>query len=323
MESQMTPQHQLARLNAARMQTFFGKVYPGCRVHLVTCETDGLTYLQIDGVVAFLIERSKGIVSTKIFRHSDGGRLFLFDNSPKEGDRDRRLKTHVRMWQLFVNSQQGKDVLSRWRIPTGNATLNRMLENGMPTTTLRMVAKSPEPDTESEYKKYVPRQPVVKPRKFPVQRFNILVVQDGKHGNQHLDAFLDTTIQFRKVAEQRIILFTQNPLMENLVHRLKQRQDHAKFDLTFQWAQTLEELTECFETAQTDKADYVDLHLIVDAPDLVEVQVERRNWFNTRSQTFKAIALQDVAEACPIISVIIPEPKIEKVGEQWADHLAE
>lgn len=310
MDSLMTVQHQLARLNLRRMQSFFSKVFPGCRVHLVRCEEDGLTYLQIDGVISFLILRSKNVVTSKVFRHSDGGRLFMFDNSPKEGDRDRRLKPHVRMWNLFVASQQGKDVLSRWRIPTGNATLNLKIQNGLVPG---------EFSGSPEMKRFEP--PAVKPRRFPVQRFNMVVVQEGKEGTHRIDEFVTMLIQFRKVAEERIIVFTQNPILSGLVERMKQRIGQP-FDYSVQWAQSLEELVECHKTAEFDKPDYVNLHLIIDAPDLVDIKLRSNNWFNTRSQTFKSITLQDVAEACPVISVIVPEQNIEKRGEQWADHSA-
>lgn len=311
MESLMTVQHQLARLNLRRMQSFFSKVFPGCRVHLVRCETDGLTYLQIDGVISFLIQRSKNIVTSKVFRHTDAGRLFMFDNSPKDGEKDRRLKPHVRMWTLFTFSQQGKDVLSRWRIPTGNAKVNQLLESGLSKGAF---AGAPEPAPRFE-------PPAVKPRRFPMQRFNMVVVQEGKEGSRRLDEFVTMLIQFRKVAEERIIVFTQNPILTGLVERMKQRIGQP-FDFSIQWAQSLEELVECHKTAETDKQDYVNLHLIIDAPDLVDIKLHTNNWFNTRSQTFKAITLQDVAEACPVISVIVPENNIEKRGEQWADHSA-
>lgn len=310
MDSLITIQHQLARLNLRRMQSYFSKVFPGCRVYLFTCEVERLTYLQIDGVISFLIERKRNIVYTKVFRHTDGGRLFMFDNSPKEGDRDKRMKPHIRMWNLFVASQQGKDVLSRWRIPAGNAKVNHLLESG-----LAPGAFSGAP----ELKRFEP--PAVKPRRFPMQRFNMVVVQEGKEGSRRLDEFVTMLIQFRKVAEERIIVFTQNPILTGLVERMRQRIGQP-FDFSIQWAQSLEELVECHKTAEIDKQDYVNLHLIIDAPDLVEIKLHSNNWFNTRSQTFKAIALQDVAEACPVISVIVPEQNIEKRGEQWADHSA-
>ena len=142
-------QEELASRMLKRMQFAFAKQFPRCEVKLdQTKQPNGFAYLEIEKVVSFLILPGG---HSKIYALDDDGvGQFQFDNAPKDGDRDRRMKSHDRMWRLFMASEIGQEKIKKWnalptqtkvrKIPTGLPALDKALENGLSSGTMTTFA---------------------------------------------------------------------------------------------------------------------------------------------------------------------------------------
>lgn len=122
-----------------RMEFAFRKQFPRCEVKVLSERgMPAMAYLQIDYVVRFIFI---GSMETKIYSlDNDNNPTFQFSNVPKDGVGDRRMKSHDRMWRLFMASEIGQEKIKKWNalptqkrvpIPTGLPALDKALENGL------------------------------------------------------------------------------------------------------------------------------------------------------------------------------------------------
>lgn len=148
-------QEERTRLMQKRMQFAFLKQFPRCVVEVVESGTfpNTLFFLEIKGVVSYCIFENG---ETRLLSLDESGiASFQFDNYPQEGDRDRRIKSHDRMWRLFMASPIGQEKIKAWnalpkdskRIPTGFPVLDEALARDLPRGALTTFgARRKEPD---------------------------------------------------------------------------------------------------------------------------------------------------------------------------------
>lgn len=300
-------QEERARLMLKRMQFAFSKQFPRCVVRLVPAVRFGLAYLEIERVVSYLILPDG---NSKILSLGEDGRAtFMFDNSPQDGDRDRRMKSHDRMWRLFMASEIGQEKIKKW--------------NALPVQTrVRVLPQDPEqmktgfPLLDEKLKGGIPAGRMVAfgaPEKPRVSKtYNCLMVGVSDKADAMVLAEIEN-IQVNRVRnKENVIMFSMGSLskiqrteQDKLALKLKP-DPHAFFHV-----KSPIELVAAVEVIRTHEGPGQRLHLIIDSTTFVEFAEPNRELDNCGFALpfrFKNPALKKIAENVDTLTVVVKSP---------------
>lgn len=289
-----------------RMQFAFSKQFPRCEVKLVTGKWgQGQAFLEIENVVSFLILPCG---TSKIFALDDAGiSTFLFDNYPQDGDLDRRMKSHDRMWRLFMASPIGQEKIKAWnalpvqtrvRMPpqqmaekmeTGLPLLNEKLQGGIPAGRMTMFASPPRKS----------------------RSYNCLVISEHDRVASRAVAQM---IGARFENRENVVLFRLDHLARHSDLEIEGMLQLAREKglYSFNKVSTMEELVEAVEKVRANEGFGQRLHLIIDAPSLVvyaESNRELDNCMFALSFRFNTPALKQIAENVEVLTVVVKAPE--------------
>lgn len=275
-----------------RMEFAFRKHFPRCEV--VVLEIGGHSYLQIDKVVRFVLCDA---MTTKISWLDDANApTFMFTNHPRDTDLDRRMKSHSRMWQLFMASEVGQEKIKKWnelptqtrvrllpyQIPTGFTAIDKTFEGGIKEGEFVMFAAVPS-----------------KPR-AAYRSFNCLIHSK----NNVAGRVIQVMARNRKLNNENVVLFSSRPLSEHGTLP-------NSVDISFQLVKCPVTMIAAIEKVRAEEGYGQRLHLIIDSS--LYVEPAEPNVATAGSSfhlpyRFKNDALKKIAETVEVLTVVVGEP---------------
>lgn len=281
-----------------RMQFAFAKQFPRCEVRIITVLN--MPCLQIFGVVRYLMLECG---ESKIYAldSETGEAQFLFNNRPKDGDRDRRIKTHDRMWRLFMASEIGQAKAKTWnaistgtirtqpQMPTGFPALDKVLEGGLRSGDLVAFTA-----------------PTLIPKR--VSSYNCVLISPKSIGVAA--SVISQFVRSRRQNRENILFLSRDGLA---APRLLPASDVRQ---GFQQLESAGELDGAITLVRHWEVNGQRLHLIVDAPELVKhtpPQEKESDKFGPARLPYKFTSdiLREWASKVDVLTVIVPVPNEE------------